>query len=389
MTASRFTTALAMALLLLSIPLAGCDDEEAASPEASAQTGAPGEATPLASDQVLVNGSSYVSPLVAAFGDVYVGADSYVGPNTVLRAAPELRVELGNESNAQDNVLIRARERSASVGDRTSLAHHAKIRDAEIGNFVFLGIGAEVVDSNVEDGVFVGHGAYVEGVEIPEGAFVRVGERVTTQPEADALPQADAFSEEYRNNLLEVSAELADGYIEVFESSDGYDRLIDVGPNPKTSYNTEAVEPELGNNVILEEFARLVGDVRVGAGSRIGQGSTLRADEGTPIVVGVNADIDDRVSFHALRGTDLRTGDELTAEDDAVLHGPLEVGDNVTVEDRAIVFRAVVGDNVQIGEDVVIVGPAEKDSGELPLRIPDGTIIPEGSIITSPEDLQN
>jgi carbon dioxide concentrating mechanism protein CcmM len=246
-----------------------------------------------------------------------------------------------------------------------------------------------VVDSNVEDGVFVGHGAYVEGVEIPEGAFVRVGERVTTQPEADALPQADAFSEEYRNNLLEVSAELADGYIEVFESSDGYDRLIDVGPNPKTSYNTEAVEPELGNNVILEEFARLVGDVRVGAGSRIGQGSTLRADEGTPIVVGVNADIDDRVSFHALRGTDLRTGDELTAEDDAVLHGPLEVGDNVTVEDRAIVFRAVVGDNVQIGEDVVIVGPAEKDSGELPLRIPDGTIIPEGSIITSPEDLQN
>jgi carbon dioxide concentrating mechanism protein CcmM len=215
-----------------------------------------------------------------------------------------------------------------------------------------------------------------------------VGERVTTQPEADALPQADASSEEYRQNLLEVSAELAEGYIELFESSDGYDRVLDVGPNPKTSYNTEAVEPELGNNVTLEEFARLAGDVRVGAGSRIGQGAALRADEGTPLVVGANADIDDRVSFHALRGTDLRIGDDLTAEDDVVLHGPLEMGDNVSVEDRTIIFRAVVGDNVQVGEDALIVGPDAPPGEDPSLRIPDGTVIPEGAIVTSPEDLQ-
>jgi carbon dioxide concentrating mechanism protein CcmM len=95
------------------------------------------------------------------------------------------------------------------------------------------------------------------------------------------------------------------------------------------------------------------------------------------------------VTFHALEGTDIQVGDDLTADDDVVLHGPLEMGDGVNVEEDAVVFRVVVEDDVEIGEGAVIVGPApEEEGGELPLRIPEGTVIPAGAVITSQEDLE-
>lgn len=58
------------------------------------------------------------------------------------------------------------------------------------------------------------------------------------------------------------------------------------------------------------------------------------------------------------------------------------------MEDDAVVFRVVVGDNVEVGEGAIIAGPApEEEGGELPLRIPEGTEIPAGAVITSQEDL--
>jgi carbon dioxide concentrating mechanism protein CcmM len=105
--------------------------------------------------------------------------------------------------------------------------------------------------------------------------------------------------------------------------------------------------------------------------------------------VGHRASIDDRVTFHALMGTDIRVGDDLTAADDAVLHGPLEMGDAISVEEEAVVFRVVVEDDVEIGEEAIIAGPApEEEGGELPLLIPEGMQIPAGDVITSSEDLE-
>jgi carbon dioxide concentrating mechanism protein CcmM len=43
--------------------------------------------------------------------------------------------------------------------------------------------------------------------------------------------------------------------------------------------------------------------------------------------------------------------------DDTVLHGPLEIGDRDFVGENAVVFRAKVGDEVQIGEGAVVAGP--------------------------------
>ena len=230
-----------------------------------------------------------------------------------------------------------------------------------------------MADRPRSEGAFIQHGAHVEGVEIPENAYVDVGQEVTTQEQADALPEAEADTEEFRREVLDVNKEFAEGYIELYDGGDGYEEVIAVGPNPETSFNPEQVEPQIG------EFVRIVGDARVGENSQIGQWTAIRADEGTPIIVGERANIDDRVTFHALKGTDIRIGDDLTAGHDVVLHGPLEMGDGISVEDDAVV----------IGEGALVVGPApEEEGGELPLRIPEGTKIPAGAVITSTEDLE-
>ncbi len=208
---------------------------------------------------------------------------------------------------------------------------------------------------------------------------------VDKQSEADALPTAEEATEEFRREVLEVNKEFAEGYIELYKE-EGEEALSGIGPNPETSFNPKEIEPEVPEDLAVGRFVRIVGDVRIGENSEVGERSAIRADEGAPIVIGEDADIGERVTFHALKGTELKVGEQLTAGNDAVLHGPLEVGDNLRVGEHAVVFRCKVGDGVTVGEGTIIAGPVGK-GGVPELEIPDGTNIPDGAVITDQEEL--
>ncbi len=333
----------------------------------------------------MVYGTSFVNPRVEISGEVYIGQKSFVAGNAVLKAARGRRIEIGNQTNAQDNVALGALERETTVNDETSLAHHAIVEDSELGDFVFVGFNARVENSTLEDGAFVLHGARVENVTVPENAFIGVGQVVHEQSEADALSATEEATEEFRREVLEVNKEFAEGYIELYKD-EGEEALTGIGPNPKTSFSPKGIEPEVPESLAVGRFVRIVGDVRIGENSEVGQRSAIRADEGVPIVIGEDADIGERVTFHALKGTELKVGDRLTAGDGAVLHGPLEVGDDLRVGERGVVFRCNVGDGVTVGEGAIIAGPAGK-GGAPELEIPDGTQIPDGAVITDQEEL--
>jgi carbon dioxide concentrating mechanism protein CcmM len=165
----------------------GSDEAQKNAQAGSAQGG--GGLTYIGREPELVYGTSYVGPLTEIFGDVFIGEKDFVASNTVLRAAPSNRVELGSESNVQDNVTVRALEDSVAIGDRTSLTHHAFVRDSKVGDFVFVGYGSEIYDSEVGNGSYVYHGAVIDGVKIPEKSFVGPGEVVDDQRAADSLPK--------------------------------------------------------------------------------------------------------------------------------------------------------------------------------------------------------
>lgn len=330
--------------------------------------------------QIVVN-SSYISPLVERFGDVFVGRKVFVASNTVIRADPDTRICIGSETNFQDNILFLALRnsptpraecglRSSSAGERTSIAHQASIKNSKIGNFTFVGFRARLNNVVLEDGAFVLHGATLSNVRIGKDRLVPIGAVITTQAEADALPLKTEDNAKFQNEVLEVNEEFAEHYGELYEAR-GFDAVTAASSAPKTSWNLNPVSPTLGENVRLDEFVRIVGDVRLGNNSVIGQRTAIRADEGAPIIVGENAKIEDRVTFHALKGTSIRIGKNLNTNDNVVFHGPLEVGDNLTIGDDAILFRSQVGSNVTIGTEAVVVGVTLRDG----VRVPNNALV--------------
>lgn len=334
-----------------------------------------------------VVGTSYVSPLVEVFGDVRIGERSFVAGNTVFRAAPERRLSVGNEANVQDNTIARSLAKNSSIGNQTSLAHHAIVKDSEIGDFAFVGFHAEIFDSTVEDGALISAGALINNVTVPEDALVPPGAEIVTQDQADALDTIEEAEEEFKRVMLDVNEEFAESYIDLYEE-EGYENAIGVGPNPVTSFNPEMVMPKIPADAEIGEFARIVGDVRIGANADISERAAIRADEGSPIIIGESAVFEERVTFHALKGTSVEVGEMFTVGDGAVLHGPLVVGNGVTVGDDSIVFRVIVEDNVTVGDDVVIQGPALEEGEEPSFNIPAGIFIPDGATITDEASLQ-
>lgn len=334
--------------------------------------------------KVVVN-SSFISPLAQLFGDVSVGRKIFVASNTILRADPNTRICIGNETNLQDNIVFLAMRNqtapqancgklSSSIGQRTSIAHQAKIKNSRIGNFTFIGFRANLNNVVLEDGAFVLHGANLSNVRIGKDRIVPIGAVITTQAQADALPLKTKENSAFQKEVLEVNEEFAEHYSELYKQK-GFDAVVSSSPAPKTSWNPKPVSPTLGKNVRLEEFARIVGDVRLGSNSTVGQRTSIRADEGAPIIIGENAEIEDRVTFHALKGTSIRIGNKLDTDDNIVFHGPLEVGDNLTIGDDAVLFRSKVGNNVTIGTKAIVIG----------VTLRDGVRVPEKALITTQE----
>jgi carbon dioxide concentrating mechanism protein CcmM len=329
--------------------------------------------------QITVN-SSFISPLTEMFGDVSVGQKVFIASNTVVRADPGTQICIGSETNLQDNILFLAQlpnpapqsscgETSSSTGERNSIAHQAMIRNSKIGDFTFVGFHASLENVVLEDGAFVLHGAKLFNVTIGRDRLVPIGVVITTQAEADALPLKTEDNAEFQNEVLEVNEEFAENYTKLYQA-EGFASVTGVSPAPKTSWNPELITPTLDETVQLDEFVRLVGDVQLGSNSVVGQRTSIRADEGSPIHIGENAVIEDRVTFHALKGTSIQIGNNLTTSDNVVFHGPLEVGDNLTIEDDAILFRSTVGNNVTIGARAIVVGVILADGTQVPADTP-------------------
>ncbi len=343
----------------------------------------PGYANLSLSRPVVTDGGSYLSPLIEIFGDVAIAPGVFIASNTILRADPDTRICVGQSTNLQDNILLLALRsapaptvldaecglRASTLGDSVSIAHQATIRNSRVGRFTFIGFRALLENAVIDDGAFVLHGAVVRNVRIGKNRLVPVGASITTQAQADALPLKTAGESQFQLDVIGVNRELASEYSALYRAG-GFDVVTKVSPSPRTSFNG-GLWPTLGAGVTLLEFARVVGDVRIGANSTIGRRTSIRADEGTPIIIGANAVIRDRVTFHALKGTSIEIGDNLQTEANIVFHGPLVVGDRLTIGDDAILYNARVGNDVTLGPGAIVLG----------VTLRDGVSVPAGAII--------
>jgi carbonic anhydrase/acetyltransferase-like protein (isoleucine patch superfamily) len=110
-----------------------------------------------------------VAPGAHIFGDVTIGAEVFVLFGAVIRAELD-RIEIGSESNVQDNAVFHCDEDVPTlVGTRVTVGHGAVVHGATVGDRVLIGIGAKALNRSViGEGAWLAAGSVLaEGKEIP------------------------------------------------------------------------------------------------------------------------------------------------------------------------------------------------------------------------------
>ena len=120
------------------------------------------------------------------------------------------------------------------------------------------------------------------------------------------------------------------------------------------------LQPDIDPEAFVAETAALIGSVRVGAGSSIWYGATLRGDVGS-ITVGARTSVQDGCVLHCEHGIPCVVGDDVTVGHNVTLHG-------CTVENGAVIgIGATVLNRAVIGEGAVVAaGALVKEGGAVP-----------------------
>ncbi|NCJ05757.1 carbon dioxide-concentrating mechanism protein CcmM [Synechococcales cyanobacterium C] len=153
--------------------------------------------------------------------------------------------------------------------------------------------------------------------------------------------------------------------------------------SPPTPWSQSLAQPKIHETAYIHSFSNLIGDVEVGPKVLIAPGTSIRADEGSPFLIGAGANIQDGVVIHGLErgrvmGDDQREysvwiGQNASITHKALIHGPAYIGDDCFIGFRSTIFNARVGQGCVVMMHVLIQD----------VEIPPGKYVPSGSIITS------
>lgn len=128
-------------------------------------------------------------------------------------------------------------------------------------------------------------------------------------------------------------------------------------------------KPEIDPTAFIDETAKIVGNVAIGAGSSIWPNVVLRGDSGL-IRIGKNVSLQDNVTIHSKASGKVVVGDNVSVGHGAILHG-CEISSNVIVGMGAIVMDgAKIGEWVIIGAGAVITENKVIPTNSLVLGVP-------------------
>ncbi|MDD5435293.1 MAG: carbonic anhydrase [Nitrospira sp.] len=167
-----------------------------------------------------------------------------------------------------------------------------------------------------------------------------------------------------------------------------------IGPNVLTSFNDDVNKPVIAKSAFVHQLASVTGDVKLGERVFVAPAASIRGDEGQPIYIGNETNVQDGVVVHGLETMEggkpveknqvdvggkkysVYVGDRVSMAHQSQVHGPAKVGNDVFVGMQSLVFKATVGDGVVIEPGAKIIG----------VNIAAGRYVPAGSVITKQAD---
>jgi carbon dioxide concentrating mechanism protein CcmM len=172
-----------------------------------------------------IHATAFVHPFSNIIGDVVIGANVIIAPGTSIRADEGTPFYIGENTNIQDGVVIHGLEQGRVVGDdgqeysvwvgkNSSLTHMALIHGpAYIGDNSFIGFRSTVFNAKVGAGCIVMMHALIKDVEVPPGKYVPSGAIITTQKQADRLPDVQPQDKDFAHHVIGINQALRAGYL--------------------------------------------------------------------------------------------------------------------------------------------------------------------------------
>ncbi len=167
-------------------------------------------------------------------------------------------------------------------------------------------------------------------------------------------------------------------------------------PNVRTDFSEDVATPTRDTSAFVDPQASVIGRVELGERVYVAPFASIRGDEGQPIYLGNDSNVQDGVVIHALETVKqgqqvpgrtyvvegqpyaVYVGKRVSLAHQALVHGPAWVEDDVFVGMQAMVFKARVGAGSVIEPGAKVIG----------VTIPPGRFVPAGQTITS-QDVAN
>ena len=159
--------------------------------------------------------------------------------------------------------------------------------------------------------------------------------------------------------------------------------------NVMTDFSAKVSDPVIDPSTYVHPLAAVMGNVILGKNIMVAPMASIRGDEGQPLYVGDNSNVQDGVVIHALE-TELNgkpveknlyevdgtkyavyVGSRVSLAHQVQIHGPAAVMDDTFVGMKSLVFRSSVGKQCVLEPGVILMG----------VSVPDGRYVPAGSVI--------
>ncbi|MBM4353299.1 MAG: carbonic anhydrase [Deltaproteobacteria bacterium] len=159
--------------------------------------------------------------------------------------------------------------------------------------------------------------------------------------------------------------------------------------NVPTDFSPVATQPSVDASSFVHPLAVVCGNVRIGRNVMVCPTAVVRGDEGQPLHVGDDSNVQDGVVIHALETeshgntveSNLRTvggmryavyvGCRVSLAHQAQVHGPAVVLDDTFIGMKALVFKSTVGRGCVVEPGAIVLG----------VSVADGRYVEAGSVI--------